>query len=59
MSQGVIRTVLAPDAPWPSRPAEKPKPKKRVPPPPKDPSKIKKTDAMFELWASKNIGAKP
>jgi hypothetical protein len=52
------KTILAPNAPWPSKPVEKPKPvvKKRVPPPPKDPSKIKHTDEMFQQWAAKNLG---
>jgi hypothetical protein len=52
------KTILADGAPWPSKPVEKPKPvaKKRVPPPPKDPSKIQQTDKMFAEWASKNLG---
>jgi hypothetical protein len=52
------KTVLAPNAPWPSKPAEQPKPvaKKRVPPPPKDPSKIQQTNKMFAEWAAKNLG---
>lgn len=51
-----MKTVLAPNAPWPNKPVEKPKPvaKKRVPPPPKDTSKIQKTDALFKQWAEKN-----
>ena len=55
-----MKTVLAPGAPWPKTPAEKPKPvpKKRVRPPPKDPSKIQNTDKMFQLWADKNLGVK-
>lgn len=50
-----MKTVLAPNAPWPNNPAEKPKvvAKKR---PPNNASKQKKTDAMFEEWASKNKG---
>jgi len=49
------KTVLAPNAPWHNKPAEKPKVvvKKR---PPKKVSKQQKTDAMFEEWASKNQG---
>lgn len=50
-----MKTVLAPNAPWPNKPAEKQKvvAKKR---PPKKVSKQQKTDAMFEKWASKNKG---
>jgi hypothetical protein len=53
-----MKTVLAPNAPWHNKPAEKPKPvaKKRVNPPPKNVSKQQKTDAMFEEWAAKNKG---
>lgn len=56
-----MKTVLAPNAPWPSKPAEQPKavkpaPKKRVAPKPRDPSKIKHTDEMFKQWAAKNLG---
>jgi len=52
------KTILAPDAPWPDKPVEKPKPvaKKRVPPPPKSASKIQQTDKMFAEWAAKNLG---
>jgi hypothetical protein len=55
------KTILADGAPWPEKPVEQPKvekpaPKKRVPPPPKDPSKIKQTDEMFQQWAAKNLG---
>jgi hypothetical protein len=55
------KTILAPNAPWPSKSVEQPKavkaaPKKRVPPPPKNPSKIKQTDEMFQQWAAKNLG---
>lgn len=50
-----MKTVLAPNAPWPKPPEKKPVAKKRVPPPPKNPSKIQHTDKMFELWASKNF----
>lgn len=54
------KTVLAPNAPWPGKPVEKPKPapRVRVPPPPKSPSKIARTDKMFEQWAAKQIGIK-
>jgi hypothetical protein len=53
-----MKTVLAPNAPWPTTPKEKPKAvaRKRVLPPPKNASKQKRTDAMFEEWASKNKG---
>lgn len=54
-----MKTVLAPNAPWPykveEKKVEKPAPKKRVPPPPKDPSKIQKTEAKYQEWARKNI----
>jgi len=52
------KTILAPNAPWPSKPVEQPKPvaKKRVAPKPKDPSKIKQTDEMFQQWAARNLG---
>jgi hypothetical protein len=53
-----MKTVLAPGAPWPKKPAEKPEPKKRVPRPPKVRSKIQHTDKMFQLWADKNLGGK-
>ena len=54
------KTVLAPNAPWPGKPAEKPKPvaKVRVRPPSKSLSKIARTDKMFELWAAKHLGVK-
>jgi hypothetical protein len=49
-----MKTVLAPNAPWPSNvEVQKPAPKKRVPPPPKSASKIKKTDAKFNEWLAK------
>ena len=55
-----MKTVLAPNAPWPNKPVEKPKPvaKKRVPPPPKSPSKIAHTDKKFDEWADKNLARK-
>ena len=51
-----MKTVLAPNAPWPNKPVEKPKPvaKKRVPPPPKSASKMANTDKKFTEWAQKN-----
>jgi hypothetical protein len=55
-----VKTVLAPNAPWPNKPVEKPKPvaKKRVPPPPKNPSKIAHTDKKFDEWADRNLARK-
>jgi hypothetical protein len=58
----MVKTVLAPNAPWPvwgddGKPV-KPKPKKRVPPPPKDLSKIANTDKKFDEWADKNLARK-
>ncbi len=56
-----MKTVLAPNAPWPYKVEEakvevvKPAPKKRVPPPPKKVSKVQKTNAKYHEWASKNI----
>lgn len=60
-----MKTVLAPNAPWPKweeeekvveppkpKPVLKPKPKAK--PPKKDPSKIARTDKNFDKWASKN-----
>lgn len=54
------KTILAPNAPWPGKPAEKPKPapRVRVLPPPKDSSKQAHTDKMFEQWAAKQLGIK-
>ena len=50
-----MKTVLAPNAPWPTKPVEKPKAvaKKK---PPKKPSKRTETDKKFTEWASKNKG---
>lgn len=49
-----MKTVLAPNAPWPNRvEVEKPKRKKRVPPQPKAASKIQKTNAKFNEWLAK------
>jgi hypothetical protein len=47
-----MKTVLAPNAPWPGKP--KPKVEKQ----PKPRSKPQKTDEMFEQWAAKNLGVK-
>jgi hypothetical protein len=53
-----IKTILAPNAPWPTKPEEKPKAvSKRVPPPPNKPSKRIQTDKKFTEWASRNLGA--
>jgi len=54
-----IKTVLAPNAPWPNKPKEKLKAvaKKRIPKPPKKPSKRADTDKKFTEWAAKNLGA--
>jgi hypothetical protein len=47
------KTILAPDAPWPSK---VPPPKVvRKPRPPNSTSKIQRTDKNFERWA-KNLG---
>jgi len=57
-----VKTVLAPNAPWPkfdkegkvvAKPKRKPKPK--APPPKKSPSKIKRTDDKYIEWADKNL----
>jgi hypothetical protein len=62
--EDTMKTVLAPNAPWPTYTPEgevvKPKPvaKKRVPPPPKDPSKIAHTSKKFDEWADKNLARK-
>jgi hypothetical protein len=53
-----MKTVLAPNAPWPNKPAEKPVAKKRVAPPRKDASRQAKTDKLFQQWAEKNLGVK-
>jgi hypothetical protein len=56
-----MKTVLAPNAPWPKweedkpTPPPKPKPKPKNKPPKKDQSKIERTDRNFEKWASKNL----
>jgi hypothetical protein len=49
------KTILAPNAPWHNKPAEKAKAAKKKKPP-KKVSKQQKTDAMFDEWASKNLG---
>jgi hypothetical protein len=50
-----VKTVLALNAPWPTKPEEKPKAaaKKKTP---KEPSRRSETDKKFEEWASKNKG---
>lgn len=50
-----MKTVLAPNAPWPHTPEEKVK-VKRAPRPPKKRSTKQKTDEMFAIWAEKNMG---
>lgn len=55
-----MKTVLAPNAPWPKyeeaeAPKPKPKPKPRPKPPKKNPSKIAHTDKKFDEWAAKNL----
>jgi hypothetical protein len=52
------KTTLAPNAPWPGNHAPKPPVvvRKRKLPPPKNASKIKRTDENFERWAAKNLG---
>jgi hypothetical protein len=57
-----MKTVLAPNAPWPKYNKEgeviakpKPKPKPRPKPPKRDASKIARTDKNFEEWADKNL----
>lgn len=62
----MIKTVLAPNAPWPKfEPEAEPKPKfehKSKPirkiPPKKSRSKIANTDAKFDEWAAKNLKGK-
>ena len=53
-----MKTVLAPNAPWPKYDAvgevAKPKPKPRPPKPKKPRSKIADTNKKFEEWADKN-----
>lgn len=52
------KTVLAPNAPWPTaaepKPEAKPAPKKRYIPKPSN-SKRKQTDAKFEQWLAKGL----
>ena len=52
------KTTLAPDAPWPNKPKSTPKPvaARKAKPPPRDASKIKRTDENFERWALKTFG---
>lgn len=49
-----MKTVLAPNAPWPTKPKEKAAVVK-VAKPPKKPSKRAETDKKFTEWASKNL----
>ena len=55
-----MKTVLAPNAPWPYKveapkvEAVKPVPKKRVAPPRKSASRQAKTNAKFDEWARRN-----
>lgn len=60
----MIKTVLAPGAPWPvhaldvplpETPKVQPKPKAKAKPK-KKPSKIAKTTAKYIEWAGKNLG---
>lgn len=61
-----MKTVLAPNAPWPKWeekveapvPPPKPKPKPKAKPPKKDPSKIARTDKNFDEWADRNLARK-
>jgi hypothetical protein len=58
-----MKTVLAPNAPWPkydqpveaAKPVLKPKPKAKTKPK-KKPSKIAKTTAKYLEWAGKTLG---
>jgi len=53
----MIKTVLAPNAPWPTKPEDKPKAVANKPvKPPKKPSKRSETDKKFTEWASRNKG---
>ena len=54
------KTVLAPKAPWPNKPVDKPKPvaRKRALPPKKSTSKIQQTDKKFDEWADRNLARK-
>lgn len=55
-----MKTVLAPNAPWPKweekveAPVPKPKPKTKPKPPKRNPSKMANTDKNFDAWAKKN-----
>lgn len=53
-----MKTVLAPDAPWPKEQVEKPKPEVKKRAPLKGNSKRQQTDVLFEAWANKNLGGK-
>jgi len=61
----MVKTVLAPNAPWPKyengelvKPKPKPKPKPRPKPPKKDVSKMARTDKNFDEWADRNLARK-
>jgi hypothetical protein len=53
-----MKTVLAPNAPWPTTSKDKPKPapRKRAPAKPKKRSVMQKTDEMFKAWEKKTFG---
>lgn len=59
-----MKTVLAPNAPWPvwgedGKPVKpQPRPKPRKIPPKKDPSKIANTSKKFDEWADRNLARK-
>ncbi len=58
-----MKTVLAPNAPWPKYNKEgeviaKPKPKPKPKPPKRDASKIARTDKKFDEWADRNLARK-
>ncbi len=59
-----MKTVLAPNAPWPKweedkpTPPPKPKPKPKKVPPKKSQSKIAHTDKKFDEWADRNLARK-
>jgi len=58
-SRGIMKTVLAPGAPWPKYDTQgevvKPKPLPRKPPPKKSKSRIAHTNAKFIEWAGRNL----
>jgi len=56
-----MKTVLAPNAPWPkyeNGEVVKPKPKPRPKPPKRDASKIAHTSKKFDEWADRNLARK-